>query len=200
MELAILYNRFFVKKALLFLAMTFLFACSKSIEEPKHENKGRNFVYLKVDETEHLIHDGLHFNKAAKGEIWGYDEYDYKPRVETGNINGKETFDVKVGFRHKDYYPVSASYVSLEMLRSNDGFVLQRLGLSVIAYSAKHKKKVQIYDFDIKPRSFQIEKLDEKKQKIALTFLVDYTNIADKSDSGTFYFYMDADYATYKKR
>jgi len=195
-----LFSHLMARSFQVLLVVSLLLSCKQDIEEPKHQNKGRNFVYLKVDETEHLIHDGIHFNKAAKGIIWGNEERDYKPRVYTSNINGIESFDLKLGFRHKDYHPVASSYISFYMVRTADGLALERLFISVLAYSAKHKKKVDIFDSDLKPRSFQIEKLDEKKQKIALSFLLDYKNIADKSDSGTFYFYMDVDYATYKKR
>jgi len=188
-----------LKKAFSFLAgMAFIFllnACSKDIEEPKHRNKGRNFVYLKVDDSEHLIHDAWHLNSAARGSIWGLKESDYKPRMDFFTRNGQEEVGLKIGFRHKDYSPVSTSWVSLEMVRANGSLQLQRLSLNVMAYSEKHQEKVDIWENDIKPRSFQIEKFDEKKQHIAFTFLVDYKEIGDSSKSGSLYFYMDADYA-----
>jgi hypothetical protein len=178
------------------LGILFLFnSCSKDIEEPKHKNKGRNFVYLKLDDTEHLIHDAWHLNKAARGSIWGYDDSDYKPRLTFSTINGKEDVSLHLGFRHKDYSPVASSWVNIHMVRDNGTLNLERLSLNLIAYSEKHKEKVDIWENDIQPRSFQIEEFDEKKQHLALSFLVDYRELSDTSKSGTLYFYMDVDYA-----
>lgn len=198
-------NKGFLNFSIFLRAMVFLlpgllfFSCNKSIEEPKHKNSGRNFVYLKIDDSEHLIHDALHLNKAAKGKIWGYDEGDYKPRVFTSEINGRESFKLDMGFRSKEYEPVSLSWVSLDLIRSGDGFVLERLMLNIIAFSAKHGRKVDVYSTQVIPREIQIEKLDEEKQQIAFTFSMDYQDIGDKSISGTLYFYMDCDYATSQK-
>ena len=199
-------NKRFLNFSIFLRAMVFLlpgllfFSCNKSIEEPKHKNSGRNFVYLKIDDSEHLIHEGLHFNKNARGSIWGYEETDYKPRVEIVEANGRETFDLIVNFKSKDGKPVGLSNVEVDMLRSGDGLVLERLSLNMNVYSAKHDKVVVIYDFQITPKSMQIERLDEKKQQIALSFMVDYIDLSNKSLSGTLYFYMDCDYATIRRK
>ena len=181
--------------------IVFLFTgCSKEIEEPKHKNKGKNIIYLKIDEQEFLIKEGFSLNRnVIRADIHGnfgaenptFYQYEYfgKTVNSFSIVMKKKTNSDELGQCNWDI----AFYESGE---KGDGL---SNAITVNFFSKKHGRWITIHEFGYGwPGEFSpnvsIENHDEKKGFISGTYDFIYSDLADSTIKGNYYMYFGLNY------
>jgi hypothetical protein len=183
------------------LPMVFLLtACDKEIKVPAHHNKGQNYLYLKIDDTENAIQEGLHWKKNMKGELYGNSETDKKPKVYFYELRGVRSCIITCGFRPKRDNTLVYGNVKVYMDFLNGAWVPYAVFLQAFGYSEKHKDFVSIYEPLEREeiQNFHLERLDEEKNIVSFSYQCDYETLGAPGTTdmikGNVYLYADFKY------
>jgi hypothetical protein len=181
----------------IFTVIFLLTACHKEIKVPAHANKGQNYLYLKIDNTENVIQEGIHFKKNMKGELYGGSESDYKPEVSFYEVKGVRSCIITCGFSPKKESTLVYGYVKIYMDYVNEAWVPYVVDLKAFGYSDKHEEFVSIYETHEREeiQNFHLERLDEEKQIVSFSYQCDYEELssggANEKNRGNVYLYVD---------
>jgi len=186
---------------LLFVMVSLLNAgCRKDIQEPKHKNKGKNVIYLKIDEQEFLIKEGFSLNRnVIRADIEGsqgdrnptFYQYDY-----FGRTASSLSFLIDAKSKSENLGKCNWDVTFFE-----DGSPGQGLsqGIMVNFYSERHKKWVTIYEIgngwkgEFSPKVSIIEH-DKENGVISGTEEFQYKDLSDTTKIGTYYMYFKLNY------
>jgi hypothetical protein len=174
--------------------------CKKDIEEPKHKNKGKNVIYLKIDEQEFLIKEGFSLNKnVIRADIQGnfgaenptFYQYDYfgKTATSISVLMDKKSSSRELGKCNWDI----TFYESGEK-----GSGLSN-GITVNYFSEKYGRWITIHEIGYGwPGEFSpnvtIEEHDLEKKIISGTYEFIYRDLADSNLTGNYYMYFKLNY------
>ena len=125
----------------------FFLSCQKELDEPKHKNKGKNIIYLKIDEQEFLIKEGFTMNRRViKSEIAG-EGTGSKPTLNESEYLGKWTCSLAFGFSalYSNPYINSASW-RLGYYCDDNSTVGLLNSINLDFESEKHGKRILIWD------------------------------------------------------
>ena len=175
-------------------------SCKKDIEEPKHKNKGKNVIYLKIDGQEFLIKEGFSLNrKVIKADIGG-------------NFGSKNPT-----FYEYDYFGKTVSSISIVVDKKSEERTLGKCnwdlsfydsgeqagglanGIMVNFFSKKFNKWITIHDIgygwpgEFSP-TIKIDSHDRSKQIISGTYEFQYFDLIDTTISGNYYMYFKLNY------
>ena len=183
------------------LSLIVLFAgCRKEIEEPKHKNKGKNIIYLKIDDQEFLIKEGFSLNRnVIRAEIGGVNT-GKAPTYNEGEYFGRKTASLSFNFfPKKGSDAIGPSAIDIEYYKDN--FEVKGLfnSLNVDFFSEKHNTYITIwkkgYGWNDKLLpEIKILKQDTERKIISGSIYYNYRDFSDSSLTGNFYLYFDLEY------
>ena len=183
--------------------LIFLFAgCSKEIEEPRYKNKGKNIIYIKIDEQEFLIKEGFSLNRnVIRADIVGQGpKGDNNPTYMEGEYFGKKYIFLSIDHKKKsktDHFGTGIWDISIYE-NGEPGFGIPN-GIMVNFYSKKHDKWITInthghgWPGEFRPRITLLHH-NKEKQTISATYETSYFDNLDTSLTGEFYMYFDIEY------
>jgi hypothetical protein len=176
--------------------------CRKDIQEPKHKNKGKNVIYLKIDEQEFLIKEGFSLNRnVIRADIGGNGA---EPKYNEGEYFGKKTVSLAFNFvPQKGSEEISPAAFDLEYYPDN--FSTEGLfnSINVDFFSKKHNSKISIWQkgygwsSEYSPK-IEILKHDPQNEIISGTVRSNYKDFNDTTKTGEIYIYFDLTYNSKK--
>lgn len=194
--------RFFLQFFFFVLSLSgiMLSGCRKDIEEPKHKNKGKDVIYLKIDDQEFLIKEGFSLNRnVVRADVVGpFDDAkaNYSQFALNGSTASKLSFalDKKAG-------PDYLSTGNWRLAFFEDATIANDLPNSIrlTFVSIKHRKRINVYEENNAPRStftptINILEHDKDRKIISGTQEFEYKDVSDTSLKGTFYMYFRLNY------
>lgn len=191
----------FARIALLFsLSALILISCAGEVQEPKHKNKGKNVIYLKIDDQEFLVKEGFSLDrKTIKSEIGGVDSKG-EPTFNEGEYFGKKTCILDFNFaalKSHDFINIGAWKLGYYCVDQSIEGLFNSIYLEF--KSNKHGRKILILEKgygwpgDYAPQ-INILKHDEKGHTISGTVTTQYRDFNDSTLTGDFYMYFDLAY------
>jgi len=186
----------------LFCVSLFNAGCKKDIEEPKHKNKGKNVIYLKIDEQEFLIKEGFSLNRnVIKAEIVGQGPKGRQnPTYFEDEYFGKKYSFLSINHEKKnesEYFGRGIWDISFY----ESGELGQGLpnGILMNFYSEKHSKWIT---FNTDGNGWNGEYLpivnilhhNKKEQTISGIYQTNYFDNLDTNLTGKIYMYFDIKY------
>ena len=195
----------------IFLSITFCVllmctSCKKEMEEPKHKNKGKNVIYLKIDEQEFLIKEGFSLNrnviKAEIGGKFGKDLPTYSEYIDFGQTVSSFSFNFLLTDKSKE---LRSSSIDMEFSKSGNPVYNIVNAINIPFYSQKHRSNILIRaskDSKGGPKwldpkiSFEVHDTNDKY--ISGTYSLDYADETDSSKTGQLFIYFDLDYELLK--
>ena len=182
-----------------FLILLFT-GCSKEIEEPKHKNKGKNIIYLKIDHQEFLIKEGFSLNpNVIRADFQGnfgaenptFYQYDY-----FGRTVSSISIVQKILSQAKD---IGQCYWDLSFYENGEVAGGLTNIIMVNCFSKKHNNWITIHEIgygwpgEFSPK-INIINHDEKKNIISGTYEFSYKDLVDSTNTGNFYMYFNLNY------
>jgi hypothetical protein len=184
----------------LLLSGCMLAGCRKAIEEPKHKNKGKDVIYLKIDDQEFLIKEGFSWNKnVVRADIVGPFD-DEKANYSQFELNGSTASRLSFALDKK----AGPDYLSLGNWRLaffEDATIANDLPNSVrlTFVSIKHRKRINVFEDNNSSSStftptINILEHDKERKIISGTQEFEYKDVSDTNIRGNFYMYFRLNY------
>jgi hypothetical protein len=186
---------------LLFVMVSLLNAgCRKDIQEPKHKNKGKNVIYLKIDEQEFLIKEGFSLNRnVIRADIGGQAGARNPTYYETTYF-GKRAQSLSVTLTNvrgvDNFKSASWDLYFYDDRASTEGLFNS---MNVSFFSEKHNRNVSFYSSgygwvgEFSPR-IEILSHNPSEKTISGKVTTTYNDILDSTITGSYYMYFDVQY------
>ncbi len=176
--------------------------CKKDIDEPKHKNKGKNVIYLKIDDQEFLIKEGFSLNKnVIRADIIGQGQKGgNNPTYYEGEYFGKKYIFLSMDHEKKnetDYFGRGIWDISIYE-NGEPGYGIPN-GIIINFFSTKHEKWITFnthgngWNGEFNPKINLIHH-DKEKQTLSATYETKYFDNLDTNLTGDLYMYFDIEY------
>jgi hypothetical protein len=188
---------------LLFVMVSLLNAgCRKDIQEPKHKNKGKNVIYLKIDEQEFLIKEGFSLNRnVIRADIVGQGvKRSEKPIFQENEYFGKKYIFLSINHEKKtntDY--LGRAFWDISFYENGELGTGIPNGIMLNFFSEKHKKWITFNTngYGLPGQFFpQVTMLHHSPQNQTLSAIYEtrYFDSLDSNLTGNLYMYFDIEY------